>query len=92
MAKITKGMVEHLNKTLKSLGCGFRYEFTDEQIAPKINMVVADNNDFVSSSIINCTDKYYKWLDEFFYIFYGITLRYNNTGTICWSDDFSDNE
>lgn len=94
MAKITKGMVEHLNDTLKEFGVGFMYKMSGENSrSPVITITVVDPVGFlhpVYTSIINCSDTYYEWLDKWFLNNYGITLTYNNTRSCCWSDDFSD--
>ena len=90
MAKITREMAEHLNKILKEMGVGFGYVYEDETTnAPTIRIVVADNMGWVTSSIVNCTDNYYVWLNDWFKDNYDITLCYNNTGNIIWSNDFT---
>ena len=95
MAKINKGMVEHLNRVLKENGVGFEYILENETTyahtisAPTIRIVVTDTNGWVDSSNIYCTEKYYKWLETWFKENYDITVCYNNTGCILWSNDFT---
>lgn len=90
MAKLTIGMIKHLNKVLKDDGVGFKYKFTNESIAPKARIEVEDGHSgFVNSSIINCTDIYFNWLEKWFKDNYNIKIIYNNTKTIIWSNDYS---
>lgn len=93
MAKITKTMVDNLNNVLKELGVGIMYKLTDtNSVSPAIQIGVLDPVGFIDTNygcIINCTDKYYEWLNTWFLDKYGIRLIYNNTRSICWSDDFS---
>ena len=89
MAKLTKELIEQLNVVLKDFGVGFEYKFTDEPIAPKARIEVIDNKGFVESSIINCTEPYFNWLEKWFKENYDIEITYNNTRTIIWSDDYS---
>lgn len=87
--KITKGMVSHLNTELDSIGCKFCYVLDDEFNNPVIVRQLHDDLGFVDSAIINCTDKFYDWLNDFFMTNYKIKLHYNHTKNICWSDDYS---
>lgn len=90
MAKLTKGIIFHLNRTLKDLGVGFYYELSDlDTYAPRAQIKVIDPCEFVDSSIVNCTDIYYKWLEDWFKHNYDIEICYNNTRTIIWSNDYS---
>ena len=89
MAKLTKGIIEHLNIVLKGFRVGFKYKFTNEPIAPKARIEVIDAKGFVESSIINCTDVYFEWLEKWFKENYDIEITYNNTKTIIWSNDYS---
>jgi hypothetical protein len=95
MSKINKGMVEHLNRVLKENGVGFEYILENETTydhtisAPTIRIVVTDTKGWIDSSNIYCTEKYYKWLETWFKENYDITVCYNNTGCILWSNDFT---
>lgn len=40
---------------------------------------------FIESSIINLSEHFYDWLNNYFEQVYGIELNFNNTGTIFWS-------
>lgn len=96
MAKINKGMVEHLNRVLKENGVGFEYILENETtyvpttriVAPTIRIVVTDPNGWIDSSNVYCTEKYRKWLETWFKENYDITVCYNNTGCILWSNDY----
>lgn len=87
--KITNEIVETLNTKLEKLGCNFCYEMmkTNDYV-PTIRRTIKDTIGFVDSAMINCTDKFYDWLNAFF-AEYGIKLQYNNTREICWSNDYS---
>ena len=90
MAKFTKGIISHLNRTLKDLGVGFYYELSDiDTYAPRAQIKVIDPCEFVDNSIVNCTDTYYKWLEDWFRHNYDIEISYNNTRNIIWSNDYS---
>lgn len=90
MAKISKGMVNHLNMALRENGVGFKYVYENEDTyAPTIRIDVVDNASWISSSIINCTDEYYSWLENWFEENYDIEICYNNTRSIIWSKDVS---
>jgi hypothetical protein len=90
MAKITSAIVKKLNAELKSMDVGFEYYLFDEDTySPSIRRRVKDDRGFVHSSIINCTDTFYKWLDKWFKDNYNIELCYNNTGEICWGRDYA---
>lgn len=90
MAKITKEMVEHLNKELKDHGVGFYYTYHGEDtISPNIHIHVVDAGmGWIRSDEVYCTKNYFEWLENWFMKNYGITLSYNNTGKIIWSNDF----
>lgn len=42
-------------------------------------------NPFIESSIINLSEHFYDWLNNYFEQVYGIELNFNNTGTVFWS-------
>ena len=89
MSKISKGMVEHLNRVLKENEVGFRYIYENETtFAPTMRIIVDDKRGWVDCSTINCTHEYYEWLEQWFKTNYNITLTYNNTGNIIWSNDY----
>ena len=89
--KITAEIIQHLNKTLNELGVGFIYKFNgNSSISPTATIAVKDNGlGLVDSSIINCTNAYYDWLEKWFLEMYQIKIIFNNTRSIIWSDDFS---
>lgn len=90
MAKISRGMVNHLNMVLRENGVGFKYVYENKDTyAPTIRIDVVDNAGWVSSTIINCTDEYYTWLENWFKENYDIEICYNNTRSIIWSKDLS---
>ena len=93
MAKLTEGMIRHLNSALKDYKVGFHYVLTKEPYTPTAHITVNDSQfstvKWVDSSIVNCTNEFYKWLEKFFKENYNITLCYNNTKSTIWSDDFS---
>lgn len=91
MAKLSKGMIDHLNKVITSKGVGFHYRLSNtETYAPKATITVNDNMGWVVNNIINCTDDYYNWLKDWFKNNYNVEIMFNNTGSIFWSNDFND--
>ena len=93
MAKITQKITDELNRSLKDMGVGFCYVFGDEETkAPKISITVVDPIGFLHPEygcVINLSDKFYNWLENWFKTNYDITLHYNNTKSTAWSDDYS---
>jgi hypothetical protein len=89
--KITEEICNKFNKVLHATGVGFYYIFQNEDTrTPIMKVAVVDNNlGWVDSSIVNLTDKYFKFLETWFITNYGITIRYNNTRSIIWSDDYT---
>lgn len=90
--KITRGMVNHLNNELKNFGVGFEYIFENEDISnPTIRISVVDPKGlWVNSSIVNCSDEYFCWLEDWFKNNYDVTLCYNNTREIICSNIYAD--
>lgn len=89
MKVITRDMLEHFNNELDSLGCSFKYVFMNENEENPSIMRVLKTDKFVDvkgGSIINVTDDFYKFMDDFFMKNYGIKIRYNNMGSISWAD------
>lgn len=91
--KITQEILNDLNDTLFRMGCKFKYkwinDYSENGVIPTIVQTIEDNNGFIDSVIINCNSSFYTWLDKFFKEKYDITLSYNNTRSICWSNDYS---
>lgn len=89
--KITKEMCNKFNQVLHDKCVGFYYVFENENTyAPHMRIDVVDNGlGWVDSSIVNLTKEYFKFLENWFAINYGITLCSNTTGSIIWSDDYS---
>lgn len=87
--KISVKIIDALNSMLSEKGVGFRYEFMPNPISPSARIVVLDSDDhWVDNSIVNCTEKYYEFLSQWFKDMFDITLDYNNTRNIIWSHDF----
>ena len=91
MAKITREIVKELNTALEATGSGIRFDFGGEDtIAPKIMITIADPVGFLHPelrSVVNCSNKFFDWLDNWFLTNYNIKLTYNNTKEIAWSND-----
>lgn len=85
--RITKEMVRELNAELKKSGCAFKYEIVKEVLANTVIERVPMSKKYISSSIINCTDEFYAYLNAFFRKKGIEKLEYNNTGDRCWSAD-----
>lgn len=88
--KLNSEVLQILNDELRNLGCHFQYELIGTgTYVPVFHRVLMDESGFVDSSIINCTDTFYKWLENFFIEKWGIKIIYNNTREIFWSLDCS---
>lgn len=89
--KLTKEICNKFNQVLRATGVGFYYVFENEDTrAPIMKVAVIDNSlGWVDSSIVNLTDEYFKFLENWFITNCGITIRYNNTRSIIWSDDYT---
>ena len=85
--KITQDMVTVFNQKLKEMECSFKIQLDKAGVGicnnPSCEIVPA-NSKFIETSIINVTDEFYKFLEDFFKE-RGIELTYNNTGSIFWS-------
>lgn len=88
--KITKEMVDILNEMLSDMNCIFRYELDaidgDAFDNPHMNIVLVSDK-FVDSYIVNLSKNYLNWLETTFKERWGITLCYNNTGSVIWSKE-----
>lgn len=91
MAKLTKNIVQNLNKQLEFMGCGWHYELSDENTyAPKARRMVNEGcKDFIYSSIINVTPTYMNWLVGWMKVNHNIDITFNNTAEIFWSKDYN---
>lgn len=88
--KITKEMVNELNTKLQENGSVVIYEFKDDgtdSVNPLIRTTLT-NTTFVDNCILNMTDEFYNYVENFF-AEYGIKLTYNNTRSIAWSNDWN---
>ena len=84
--QLTQAMIDVLNDKLYLMGMGIYYvpwEF-DSSI-PGMQVQVRDTKNFIHSSIVNFTNDYFEWLNNFFKTTFDIELAYNNTGSICWA-------
>lgn len=86
--KLTEEIIDTLNSELRESGAGFYYEFKDEFTPTAQVKLIAGNNNWIDSSIINFTREYCDWLRNFFRR-YNIEIEFNNTLSIIWSNDFS---
>ena len=84
--KITNNMVNEFNNLLSEFGCIFKLELMkDLNSSNPAYQIVPTNNFFIESTIINPTKEFYVLLENFFRT-NKITLSYNNTKTIFWSE------
>ena len=83
--KITKEMVMNLNIELAIKGCPFRYKFVDDMIISSMEITLPSMN-CVDSFIVNPTKEFFEWFKEK----YKIELNCNNTGSVMWSNNFSE--
>lgn len=90
--KITETIVNDVNNALENINSGIRFIFAGSVVAPMMKLTIADSEGFIDNSIsppiVNTTDKFYEWLENYMNEHYGITLDYNNTKNICWSNDY----
>ena len=89
MAKLSKGMIDHINKIIKDNAAGFYYEYREDSLTPTANIRVIDPVGWVDSSIINLTSEFLDWLKGWFKDNYDVEITFNNTRTIFWSNDFN---
>ena len=54
-----------------------------------LSLVIGDITDVYCDAIVNCTNEYYDWLKGWFATNYDISISFNNTRNVIWSNDFS---
>ena len=84
--RFTQDKVDAINAWLESEDVSFRYILCEEGFNPHIK-IVPIRNKFIDSYIFNLTPKYYVCLENFCKEKFGITLSYNNTRNIIWSEE-----
>lgn len=90
--RITEQMTDELNTILASMGCSFKFNFSEGVLNNQIE-VVPMNSQFIDSSIINLTKECYGFIEHFFKGKGIEELSYNNTGSIIWSKNgFNSND
>ena len=78
-------MIQHLNKTLYSLGVGFVYSYNYLADPPYAKIEVKDNGQgWINESTITLTNKYINWLENWFYDNYSIKIEFDATKTRFW--------
>ena len=87
--KITKEMVMNLNIELAIKGCPFRYKFVDDMIISSMEIILPSMN-CVDSFIVNPTKEFFDFLELWFKEKYKMELNCNNTGSVMWSNNFSE--
>ena len=86
MKVITKDILDDFNNELIAQGCSFKYVFMNNDESNPSIMRVMKTDKFVDNAIINVTDEFYAFMDNFFMSNYGIKICYNNTGSISWAE------
>lgn len=84
--QFTQDKVDVINTWLESEGASFRYVLCEEGFNSHIKIVPISNK-FIDSYIFNLTHSYYDFLEKFCKEKFGITLSYNNTRNIIWSEE-----
>lgn len=84
--RFTQDKVDAINAWLESEDVSFRYILFEEGFNPHIK-VVPIRDKFIDSYIFNLTPKYYDCLENFCKEKFDITLSYNNTKNIIWSNE-----
>ncbi len=84
--RFTQDKVDAINAWLESEDVSFRYILCEEGFNPHIK-IVPIRNKFIDSYIFNLTPKYYACLENFCKEKFDITLSYNNTKNIIWSNE-----
>lgn len=90
--KFTNEMVDVLNELLGDMYCAFRYKLVTSDLSgnvltnPHIQIVPVSDR-FIESCIFNLSKGYYDWLETTCKDRWGITLGYNNTKSIIWSNE-----
>ena len=83
MKQITEDMLKQFNEQILNI---HPIELVMEE-GPAVGCVRIQlkPNPFIESSIINLSEYFYTWLNNYFKQVYDIELNFNNTGTIFWS-------
>lgn len=83
MKQITEDMLKQFNEQILNI---HPIELVMEE-GPAVGCVRIQlkPNPFIESSIINLSEYFYTWLNNYFEQVYDIELNFNNTGTIFWS-------
>lgn len=81
---ITEEMLNELNNLLATMGTSFRYRFASTYNGNTSIVRKLTSELFISCAMINVTDEFIKFLEEFF-LDRGIVLSHNNTRDTHWS-------
>ena len=90
--KFTCEMVDILNEMLGDKCCAFRFELVtrdrnnDVLENPHIRIIPVFST-FISSCIFNLTNQFYDWLERFCKDRWNVTLSYNNTRSVIWTEE-----
>ena len=85
-------MVDTINNSLQLLDCSFRYVLVKEDLSgnilsnPHIEIVPLSIK-FIENYIFNLSKSYYEWLEKFCKDNFDITLSYNNSKNVIWSNE-----
>lgn len=84
--KLNMEIINAINDKLNRIGASFYYEpWKINSSVPGMQVKMKDTNNFISSSVINFTNEYFEWLNDYCKMTFDIELAYNNTGSICWA-------
>ena len=86
MNDITFDMVQDINQKLSDLHEGFHFRLDHLMNKHCMQLCVNDTAQFVASAIINCTDRFYDWVNAYFAENYQLELQWNNTHSTCWAN------
>jgi hypothetical protein len=90
--KFTKEMTDILNEMLSDKWCIIRFKLETKDINgeelynPHLKIVPAIET-FIDSYIFNLNERFYIWLEQFCKDRWNVTLSYNNTKNIIWTNE-----
>jgi hypothetical protein len=85
-------MVDILNEMLGDKRCAFRFELVtrdrNNDVLENLHIkIIPVFSTFISSCIFNLTNQFYDWLERFCKDRWNVTLSYNNTRSVIWTEE-----
>ena len=92
--QLTQSMITKFNIFLNNEGVCFRMKFSRPQFSNTCTFmeIIPVTDKYLDSAILNVSDDFIKLMYSWFEENYNITLTYNNTASIFWSNDTNNEE